>query len=121
GMADRTQLFALLESLMGGDVGKTLSEFRALTAAGAEPVLVLQDLLEFVHFISGVQVAPVLADNVAYSEGERDFGKKLAAGLPISALTRAWQMLLKGLQEIRFAPNPQSAAEMVFIRTAYAS
>ena len=34
-------------------------------------------------------------------------------------LSRAWQMLLKGLEETARAPNPVAAAEMVLIRLAY--
>ena len=37
------------------------------------------------------------------------------------SLTRAWQKLLKGLEETRAAPAPISAAEMVLIRLAYAA
>jgi DNA polymerase-3 subunit gamma/tau len=36
-------------------------------------------------------------------------------------VTRAWQMLLKGLSETRMAPTPLHAAEMLLIRLAYAS
>jgi DNA polymerase III subunit gamma/tau len=36
-------------------------------------------------------------------------------------LTRAWQMLLKGLEETRIAPSPIQAAEMILIRLAYAA
>ncbi len=121
GLADRSQLFALLESLFAGDVAKSLAEFQRLTTVGAEPALLLQDLLELTHFISGISLNPALADNIAYSEGERDFARKLAQGLPMASLTRLWQMLLKGLNETRFAPNPASAAEMILIRAAYAS
>jgi DNA polymerase-3 subunit gamma/tau len=36
-------------------------------------------------------------------------------------LSRAWQMLLKGFEEVAKAPNPRVAAEMVLIRLAYTS
>ena len=36
-------------------------------------------------------------------------------------LARSWQMLLKGLQEVRAAPVPLAAAEMVLVRFAYAA
>ena len=36
-------------------------------------------------------------------------------------LTRAWQMLLKGLKEIELASDALMAAEMVLIRLAYAA
>jgi DNA polymerase-3 subunit gamma/tau len=36
-------------------------------------------------------------------------------------LTRTWQILLKGLQEVREAPRPLAAADMVLVRIAYAA
>jgi DNA polymerase-3 subunit gamma/tau len=37
----------------------------------------------------------------------------------MAILSRAWQLLLKGLEETANAPNPTAAAEMVLIRLAY--
>jgi len=45
----------------------------------------------------------------------------MAEGLSMAALSRAWQMLMKGLGEVRFAPRPEQAAEMVLVRLAYAA
>ena len=39
----------------------------------------------------------------------------------MSVLTRAWQMLLKGIDETLKAPSEKQAAEMVLIRLAYAA
>jgi DNA polymerase-3 subunit gamma/tau len=77
--------------------------------------------LALVHFITRIKLAPESANDIAYSENERTFGKELAQKLPITALTKAWQMLLKGLQETRTAPEPDSAAEMVLIRIAHSA
>ena len=37
------------------------------------------------------------------------------------ALARAWQMLLKGHEEVRASPRPLAAADMVLVRLAYAA
>jgi DNA-binding YbaB/EbfC family protein len=37
------------------------------------------------------------------------------------ALARAWQMLLKGYEEVRASPRPLAAADMVLVRLAYAA
>jgi DNA polymerase-3 subunit gamma/tau len=37
------------------------------------------------------------------------------------ALARAWQMLLKGHEEVRESPRPHAAADMVLVRLAYAA
>jgi len=36
-------------------------------------------------------------------------------------LSRAWQILLKGITEVSEAPKPVTAAEMVLVRLAYAA
>jgi hypothetical protein len=48
-------------------------------------------------------------------------GGAFAAGLSIQVLTRAWQLLTKGLQDMRDAPRPLAAADMVLVRLAYAA
>jgi DNA polymerase-3 subunit gamma/tau len=45
----------------------------------------------------------------------------MAAKLSVPSLTRAWQMLLKGLFEVRDATRPIAAAEMALIRLSYAA
>jgi DNA polymerase-3 subunit gamma/tau len=39
----------------------------------------------------------------------------------MGTLSRTWQMLFKGLQEVKEAPRPIAAAEMVLVRIAYAA
>ena len=36
-------------------------------------------------------------------------------------LSRAWQMLLKGISEVQASGRPVAAAEMVLVRIAYAA
>ena len=45
----------------------------------------------------------------------------MAGKLPSPSLTRAWQMLLKGLIEVRDATRPIAACEMALIRLSYAA
>jgi DNA polymerase-3 subunit gamma/tau len=45
----------------------------------------------------------------------------MAGKLSVPSLTRAWQMLLKGLFEVRDATRPIAAAEMALIRLSYAA
>ena len=43
----------------------------------------------------------------------------MAAALPMRALTRMWQMLLKAIEEVAAAPNAMMAAEMALIRLTH--
>jgi DNA polymerase-3 subunit gamma/tau len=121
GLADRALVFDLFESVMSGDVKKALDLLADQYAAGASPVVVLQDLLELVHWLTRMKVAPDGASDPALAETERTRGVAMAGKLGMPVLTRSWQMLLKGLGEARAAPMPLQAVEMVLVRMAYAA
>ncbi len=121
GLADRTRVFDLFESVMKGDTPKALAVLAEQHVAGADAATVIEDLLELVHWITRIKVAPDVAKDVTVPEAERVRGAGLAETLSMPALARAWQMLLKGLQETQSAPNPMQAAEMILVRLAYAS
>jgi DNA polymerase-3 subunit gamma/tau len=121
GLADRTQAFDLFEAAMRGDAPAALAHFASLYAAGADPALVLQDLLELTHWVTRVKLAPSAAADPTVPEAERVRGQALAERLSMPVLARAWQMLLKGLTETQTAPHPGQSAEMVLVRLAYAA
>ena len=121
GLADRTRVFDLFEAVMKGDVAKALAVLAEQHVAGADAATVIEDLLELVHWITRIKVAPDVAKDVTVPEAERVRGSGLAESLSMPALARAWQMLLKGLQETQSAPNPMQAAEMILVRLAYAA
>jgi DNA polymerase-3 subunit gamma/tau len=119
GLADRTRVIDLFQSLASGDIAAAFKEFREQYDTGADPVVVLSDLAEFVNFVTRVKVVPATADNLALGETERTRGRDFAAKLSMRVLSRMWQMLLKGIAEVQAATRPQAAAEMVLVRIAY--
>lgn len=119
GLADRSRVIDLFASLASGDIAAAFKEFRDQYDTGADPVVVLSDLAEFVNFVTRVKVVPATADNLALGETERMRGRDFAAKLSMRVLSRMWQMLLKGIAEVQAATRPQAAAEMVLVRIAY--
>ncbi len=119
GLADRTRVIDLFESLARGDIASAFREFRDQYDTGADPIIVLSDLAEFVNFVTRVKAVPELADNVAFSETERLRARDFAAKLSMRVLSRMFQMLLKGIAEAQTAIRPAIAAEMVLVRIAY--
>jgi DNA polymerase-3 subunit gamma/tau len=111
----------LLDALARGDIVSAFNEFREQYDVGADPIVVLSDLAEFVNFVTRVKVVPATADNLALGETERTRGREFAAKLSMRVLSRMWQMLLKGIAEVQGATRPQAAAEMVLVRIAYAA
>ena len=121
GLADRGGILDLFDAVMRGDAAAALDGFRASHDAGAEPAAVLADLAETVHLVTRIKLAPKAADDPALSESERIRGKEFAEKLSMRTLSRAWQMLLKGISETQVAVKPAQAADMVLVRLAYAA
>ena len=121
GLADRGRVLDLFEKLMGGKIAEALTDLKSLYDSGADPLAMMQDLLEITHFLTRVKVAPSAQGFFDGGSGEAKRAGELAAKLSVASLTRAWQMLLKGLFEVRDATRPILACEMALIRLAYAS
>jgi DNA polymerase-3 subunit gamma/tau len=119
GLADRTRVIDLFEQLARGDIASAFKEFREQYDTGADPIVVLSDLAEFVNFVTRVKVLPATADNLAFGETERRRARDFASKLSMRVLSRMWQMLLKGIAEVQAATRPAAAAEMVLVRIAY--
>src|SRR5450631_2585228 len=101
-----------------------IAHFAGIAAAekveiSPEALVILQDLLELAHWVTRLKVAPEAAASSA--DSERAQGLAMAAKLSMASLTRAWTLLLKGLQETLSAPSPLRAAEMALIRLCYAA
>jgi DNA polymerase-3 subunit gamma/tau len=121
GLADRGRIFDLFDSLMGGDIQAALAVLDDLYNAGADPVVVMQDLLDLTHWLTRLKLVPDAGTSALTPEAERVRGRTMAAKLVMPVLARTWQMLLKGLQETQSAPSPIRAAEMALVRIAYAA
>jgi DNA polymerase-3 subunit gamma/tau len=107
--------------VLKGDAGAALAELAALNRDGAEPGQIIADLADAVHAVTLVKAAGAGSADPAASEAERARVADLAARLSMPALARAWQMLLKGHDEVRESPRPLAAADMVLVRLAYAA
>jgi DNA polymerase-3 subunit gamma/tau len=121
GVADRGLVFDLLEAVLKGDAADALRRMAALYEGGSDPLMVLQDLLELVHFLTRLKIVTEAGEGDPALEGERGRGLALVPKLALPVLARAWQMLLKGIGEAQTAPSPLQAAEMVLVRLAYAA
>lgn len=119
GLADRSQTIALFEQVMSGKPGEALTTFRQLWGFGADPVVVMLDLLDHCHAAS---VAKALGPD-ALSMPKEQAARLTSVGAQTSAgtMARLWQMLLKAHDEVRRAPDAMAAAEMAIIRLCYAA
>ena len=121
GLADRAQIFDLYKDILSGKTADALAKLHHQFHHGADPAVIIQDMLEITHWLTRLKVVPEAGDDLVTSEAERKQGLEMASGLSVPVLTRTWQMLLKGTEEVRISPNPMSAAEMVIVRLTYSS
>lgn len=120
GLVDRGHSMALCRDILQGSMKSALDTFSMMQQAGSDPLQVLQDLSELIHLLTRGQVIPDYAKLASLPEYDRQLLSELSA-IKIPALTRAWQILLKGIGEVQTAPHPAQAAEMVLIRLSYAA
>jgi DNA polymerase-3 subunit gamma/tau len=119
GLADRGRTLDLFDLIMRGDAAAALAELSAQYADGADPMAVLRDLAEITHWISVIKINPQAAEDPTTPPDEQARGTDMASRLPMRALTRMWQMLLKAVEEVALAPNAMMAAEMAVIRLTH--
>ncbi|CTQ44370.1 DNA polymerase III subunit gamma/tau [Roseibium aggregatum] len=121
GLADRARVIDLFGHIMAGRIEDALGELQAQYEVGADPAIVLTDLADFTHLVTRMKVAPKSADEASVTEAERARGREFAEQISVRLLSRAWQILLKGVQEVQSASKPLAAADMVLVRLAYAA
>jgi DNA polymerase-3 subunit gamma/tau len=119
GLADRSRVFLLLEKTMAGKTSQALETLNQLYSEGSDPLAILEDLLDITHWLTRIKVVPSAIQAIEVPEMERIKGSDLEGRLTMSTLARCWQMLLKGLDEVRMAPSPIQAAEMLILRLAH--
>ena len=116
GLADRGRSIDLFKALMQGDIATALDLLRAVYERGADPLTIIADLADFTHLVTRIKVVPATIDDPSLTPDERNQGKELAQKLGMRALTRTWQILQAGFEEVAKAGNAVQAAEMVLVR-----
>jgi DNA polymerase-3 subunit gamma/tau len=117
GLADKTAQRRLFAALVGGDGAGLLDLVDQQFALGVEPHALLRGALELTHRVA---VAQLGRDESAISAEERAAVSQWAERLSPGQLHRLWQLLLKGHDEVKTAPDPLVAARMALLRVLHA-
>jgi DNA polymerase-3 subunit gamma/tau len=119
GLADRVRILDLFEHALTGRVKEALLEIRAQYDQGADPVVVVRDLLELAHESSRAKALGRAPGGLAPADAARLM--RIGETQSYASLTRLWQLLLKGHEDTARAPDPIAAAEMTLVRLAAAA
>ncbi len=119
GLADKSAQRRLFAALLAGDGAGLLELIDQQFALGVEPLALMRTAMELTHRITVAQLGKGAAD--AISEEERSAIGEWADKLTAGQLHRLWQLLLKGHDEVRSAPDPLVAAKMALLRVQHAA
>jgi DNA polymerase-3 subunit gamma/tau len=119
GLADRSAQRRLFGHLLEGDAKALLAAVDEQYALGVEPLALMRALMDLTHRITLAQVAGSAPD--APTEEERAALGDFAGRMGAAELHRLWQLLLKGHDEVRAAPDPLVALQMALLRILHAA
>ena len=121
GLADKTRVIDLFEAVMSGAIAEALRLLAEQYDSGADPTQLLLELAEFTHLVTRIKVAPSSAESSALTPEESRRGRDQAERLSLPVLSRAWQILAKGMEELKSSQTPLASADMVLVRLAHAA
>ena len=119
GLSDKSVQRKLLSAILDGEGRALLDLVAHQFALGVEPIAMMRGLMDLSHRIAVAQVSGGAAD--APSAEEREAIENWAGALKAGQLHRLWQLLLKGHDEVKSAPDPLVAAQMALLRIMHAS
>ncbi|WP_324827951.1 DNA polymerase III subunit gamma/tau [Qipengyuania zhejiangensis] len=118
GLADKSAQRRLFGFMLDGDGKSLLAAIDEQYALGVEPLALMRAQMDLAHRIALAQIAGGEAD--ATTAEERDALTGWAEQLAIGQIHRLWQLLLKGHDEVRLAPDPLVSLRMALLRVLYA-
>ncbi|GAB5454428.1 MAG: DNA polymerase III subunit gamma/tau [Henriciella sp.] len=120
GLGDRLRLLDAFEFAIQGEAQKAVEEVADQVRAGADPLVILKDMLEIAADIATVQAA----GNNYQLPGPADWTKRtheIAGALTPAQAQRNWQILLSGYRDTQTAPEADTALRMVVLRLVTAA
>jgi DNA polymerase-3 subunit gamma/tau len=119
GLADRGRTRRMLGSLLAGDAAAVLTQLDEAHSLGIDPASLIRGLMEAIHAVTRAKAGA--SGDVLQSAEEREAAAEWAGKLGWAPIHRLWQLLLKGLQDVAQAPDPNEAAAMALLRIVHAA
>lgn len=119
GLNDKSEMIDLTEAVFKGTVEKALAGVQGLLSKGAEPLKIVQDLMEMVHALTALKVNPKSAEVLAIPNAEMQRCKEISTNLSVPDISMVWQVLIKGQQELRQTILASQTLEMIIIRAMH--
>ena len=119
GISDRSRIIDLVRFIIDGDKAKALQDAQEIFDLGADPKLVLQDMLEVIYLISRSKSFGKIENDLTVSESESDLIFGLSKNIDFSYISMIWQFILRGIEELSFVPNHFLSFQMLIMRLVH--
>ena len=119
GLADRNNIFELMETIFQGDAPKALETYNNIHNSGADVVMIFDEMLNVTHFITQMKLAPELKNDIHVPELERKRAFEISQKISMPSLGIIWQVLFKGFEELQSGFHLFQHGEMIIIRLIY--
>ena len=119
GLADRGNIFDLMDSIFKGDAPNALKIYNKIHQAGADIIMIFNEMLNVTHFITQIKIAPELKSDIHIPELERIKGFEMSEKISMASLGMVWQVLFKGYEELQSGYHLFQHGEMIIIRLIY--
>ena len=121
GKISKSDTLNLLELIIKGQTAEVLKISRDFMVGNTSAATILQELLGCLHLISLSSLGDndLMSDD--YSIEEEKLAEKLSSKTDTIILTSLWQILFKGIDELRVASEPIMSLEMLLLRACHMS
>ncbi|MEE2879382.1 MAG: DNA polymerase III subunit gamma/tau [Pseudomonadota bacterium] len=120
GLGDRLRLLDAFEYAVAGKAQEAVSEITDQVQIGADPLVLMKDLLEIAADVATIQA---MGDNYTLP-GPADWTSRtrtIAGSVTPAQAQRNWQILLSGYRDTQSAPEADVALRMVILRLVAAA
>ena len=119
GLAEREKIFDLIEKILEGNSFEALALYKKLYDLGADVIMIFDEMMNVIHFLTQLKMAPDIKNDIYIPEIERTRGLELSSKLNLNNLNIIWQILFRGYQELQSGFHLFQHGEMIIIRIIY--
>lgn len=120
GISDESDIIDLVKLILVSNVKAAVQKFRNILTSDISCEKVANTILDYIYALTCIKSDIELPNGTIQSDLIEKL-RLLAQNVSLPALTRMWQMLLRGIEEIKMCDRPEIVLEMMLIRITYAS
>ena len=121
GKSDSLEIYHIIENIIEQNDNQVFELFIECKQKGIEVTTIFENMLEALHALNIIKVFNKAYEYMVLSDEETEILNKLSKKLNISTINILWQMILKGLEELKESPMPLEHADMLLTRILWSA